>query len=202
MTCIQNIRGTALTAVLKQPVLRDPAPSSSGFANEVPALGLVWLQPLGFDNTFAMVIRTDTARNDGLRSLSDAARRAQPWRLGVGYEFIQRPDGLDGLVRAYGMRLDGAPVTMDLGLLYPALESGRVGMAAASATDGRLADAGFTVLADDRHYFPPYECAIILRQQTLDRFPVLRPVLEQLSGRISDADMRRMNAAWIASIAA
>src|SRR5947199_312525 len=83
----------------------------------------------------------------------------------------------------------------DLALLYPALESGRVGMAAASATDGRLADAGFTVLADDRHYFPPYECAIVLRQEILDRFPALRPVLEQLSGRISDADMRCMNAA-------
>ena len=145
--------GTALTAVLKEPVLRDPGAVLERVRDAYRPLGLVWLNPLGFDNTFAMVVRTDTARNEGLRSLSDAARRPQPWRLGVGYEFIQRPDGLDGLVRAYGLRLDGNPVSMDLGLLYPALESGRVGMAAASATDGRLADKGFTVLADDRHYF-------------------------------------------------
>lgn len=187
--------GTALTAVLKQPVSRDPGEVRSRVRDGYRPLGLLWLDPLGFDNTFAMVVRTDAARQDGLRSLSDAARRTRPWRLGTGYEFVQRPDGLDGLVRAYGLRLDGQPVTMDLGLLYPALESGRIAMAAASATDGRLADAGFTVLADDRHYFPPYECAIVVRQDSIRRFPRLRAVLEQLSGRISDADMRRMNAA-------
>jgi glycine betaine/choline ABC-type transport system substrate-binding protein len=187
--------GTALTAVLKQPVDRDPGVVLRRVRDGYRPLGLVWLAPLGFNNTFAMVVSSNTARNDGLRTMSDAARRAQPWRLGVGYEFVQRPDGLDGLVRTYGLRLEGDPVTMDLGLLYPALESGRIGMAAASATDGRLAEAGFTVLADDRRYFPPYECAIVARQQTLDRFPRLRPVLDELSGRISDAEMRRMNAA-------
>jgi glycine betaine/choline ABC-type transport system substrate-binding protein len=187
--------GTALTAVLKQAVDRDPAIALNRVRDGYRALGLAWLQPLGFDNTFAMVIRTDTAQSDNLRTLSDAARRAQPWRLGVGYEFVQRPDGLDGLVRNYGLRLEGDPVTMDLGLLYTALVSGRIGMAAASATDGRLVDAGFTVLADDRRYFPPYECAIVVRQTALERFPGLRPALDELSGRITDADMRRMNAA-------
>jgi glycine betaine/choline ABC-type transport system substrate-binding protein len=99
------------------------------------------------------------------------------------------------MVRNYGLRLDGDPVTMDLGLLYTALVSGRIGMAAASVTDGRLVDAAFTVLADDRRYFPPYECAIVVRQAALERFPGLRPALDELSGRITDADMRRMNAA-------
>jgi glycine betaine/choline ABC-type transport system substrate-binding protein len=187
--------GTALTAVLKQPADRDPATALNRVRDGYLPLGLAWLQPLGFDNTFAMVIRSDTARTEGLRTLSDAARRAQPWRLGVGYEFVQRPDGLDGLVHTYGLRLEGDPVTMDLGLLYPALESGRIAMGAASATDGRLADAAFTVLADDRRYFPPYECAIVVRQAALERFPGLRTTLDELSGRITDEDMRRMNAA-------
>jgi glycine betaine/choline ABC-type transport system substrate-binding protein len=188
--------GTALTAVLKQPVGRDASAVLQRVRDGYKPLGLVWLAPLGFDNTFAMVVRTDRARNENLRTLSDAARRAQPWRLGVGYEFVQRPDGLDGLVRTYGLRLAGDPVTMDLGLLYPALESGKVEMAAASATDGRLAEAAaFTVLADDRRYFPPYECAIVVRQAALDRFPGLQQALEGLSERISDAEMRRMNAA-------
>jgi osmoprotectant transport system substrate-binding protein len=187
--------GTALTAVLKQPVDRDPAAVLNRVRDGYRPLGLVWLRPLGFDNTFAMVVRTGTAQSEKLRTLSDASRRAQPWRLGVGYEFVQRPDGLDGLVHNYGLRLDGDPVTMDLGLLYPALLSGSIGMAAASATDGRLAEAGFTVLADDRRYFPPYECAIVVRQAALERFPGLRSALEELSGRISDGEMRRMNAA-------
>jgi glycine betaine/choline ABC-type transport system substrate-binding protein len=115
--------------------------------------------------------------------------------MGVGYEFVQRPDGLNGLVRAYGLRMQGDPVTMDLGLLYSALQSGRIEMAAASATDGRLEDAAYRVLADDRRYFPPYECAIVVRQAALQQFPQLRGVLEELSGRLSDAEMRRMNAA-------
>jgi glycine betaine/choline ABC-type transport system substrate-binding protein len=185
--------GTALTAVLKQPVSRDPAEVRRRVRDGYAPFGLHWLEPLGFDNTFAMVVRTDTARRDGLSSLSAAARR-KSWRLGVGYEFVKRPDGLDGLVGAYGLRLDGPPVTMDLGLLYQALETGQIAMAAASATDGRLADPGFTVLADDLRYFPPYECAIVVRHDALSRFPPLRPALEQLSGRISDLEMRRMNA--------
>jgi glycine betaine/choline ABC-type transport system substrate-binding protein len=187
--------GTALTAILKQPIQRDPKIVLDRVRNEYKGLGLMWLQPLGFDNTFAMVVRSDSAHAGHILTLSDAARRTQPWRLGVGYEFVQRPDGLQGLVSEYGLRLNGDPVTMDLGLLYPALESQRIEMGAANATDGRLAESTFTVLTDDRHYFPPYECAIVVRQAALDRFPGLQGTLEQLSGRISDDDMRRMNAA-------
>lgn len=187
--------GTALTAVLKQPVDSDPAVVLKRVRDAYQPFRLEWLRPLGFDNTFAMVVGAATARQNQLRTLSDAAKRSQPWRLGVGYEFIQRPDGLNGLVRAYTLRLEGDPVTMDLGLLYTALQSGKIEMAAASATDGRLADPEFTVLTDDRRYFPPYECAIVVRQEALERFPQLRATLDQLSGKISDAEMRRMNAA-------
>jgi glycine betaine/choline ABC-type transport system substrate-binding protein len=187
--------GTALTAVLKQPVLGDSGEVMRRVREGYGPLALEWLRPLGFDNTFAMVVRTVTADQDKLRTLSDAARRGKPWQMGVGYEFVQRPDGLNGLVREYGLRMQGDPVTMDLGLLYSALQSGRIEMAAASATDGRLEDAAYRVLADDRRYFPPYECAIVVRQAALQQFPQLRGVLEELSGRISDAEMRRMNAA-------
>jgi osmoprotectant transport system substrate-binding protein len=187
--------GTALTAVLKQPVERDASAVLQHVREAYRPLGLLWLQPLGFDNTFAMVVRTDTAQSGKLRTLSDAARSREAWRMGVGYEFMQRPDGFDGLVRTYGLRVEGQPVTMDLGLLYPALQSGKIAMAAASATDGRLSEAAFTVLADDRRYFPPYECAVVVRQTALDRFSGLRQALEGLSRSITDAEMRRMNAA-------
>jgi glycine betaine/choline ABC-type transport system substrate-binding protein len=183
--------GTALTAVLNQPATRDSKKVLGLVRAGYSPLGLEWLDPLGFDNTFAVVVRSEI----NLQSISAASARREPWRLGVGYEFVQRPDGLQGLVQTYGLRLNGDPVSMDLGLLYPALRSGRIDMAAASATDGQLTDPFFTVLADDRRYFPPYECAVVVRSQALRDFPALRETLGQLSGRITDVQMRRMNAA-------
>jgi osmoprotectant transport system substrate-binding protein len=185
--------GTALTAVLKQPTVKDAKTAFDKVADGYRIWEIEWLPPFGFNNSFAMVIGTDVARAQGLKTLSDAAKRSAAWHLGVGYEFTQRPDGLHGLVQTYALRLDGDPVTMDLGLLYPALESKKIDMAAASATDGLLAHPQFTVLEDDLHYFPPYECAIAVRHDSLERFPKLRETLTELSGRISDKEMRRMN---------
>jgi glycine betaine/choline ABC-type transport system substrate-binding protein len=185
--------GTALTAVLKQPVVKDAKEAFEKVATGYKAWSIEWLPPFGFNNSFAMVVRSDLARERNLKTLSDAARSPQLWHFGVGYEFAQRPDGLTGLVQTYGLRLEGAPVTMDLGLLYPALESKKIDMAAANATDGMLAHPQFTVLEDDKHYFPPYECAIAVRSDTMARIPGLRDALTALSGRISNQTMRRMN---------
>lgn len=187
--------GTALTAVLKQPPGSDAKAVLGAVRRGYGAWSLTWLDPLGFDNTFAMVVRSDAAREQKLQTISDAARRASPWKLGVGYEFVQRPDGLKGLVQTYGLRLAGDPATMDLGLLYPALEARRIDLAAANSTDGRLASDAFTALQDDRRYFPPYECAVVIRDEALARFPQLRGALAELSGRITAEEMRRMNAA-------
>ncbi|HBY58778.1 MAG TPA: ABC transporter substrate-binding protein [Solibacterales bacterium] len=183
--------GTALTAILKQPATTDPKAALSTVRAGYRAAGLTWLDPLGFNNTFAMVITSASPE----RTLTEAARRARPWRIGVGYEFVSRPDGLRGLTAAYGLRLDGAPVTMDLGLLYPAIEAGRIEMGAASSTDGMLANPRFRMLEDDRSYFPPYQCAIIVRDEALSRFPGLHAALSGLSGRISEQAMRNMNRA-------
>ncbi len=185
--------GTALTAVLKQPAVKDAKAALDRVRKGYRPWGLEWLPPLGFNNSFAMVVRVDSAREEGVRTLSEAARRPRPWRLGVGYEFTERPDGLKGLVQTYGLRLTGPPVTMDLGLLYPALQTKTIEMAAANATDGMLARPEFVVLEDDKRYFPPYECAIVVRHDSLERYPRLRAVLAELSGRISDSAMRRMN---------
>jgi glycine betaine/choline ABC-type transport system substrate-binding protein len=185
--------GTALMAVLKRPPATDPA----AVLAEVRAAyesrwKLAWLSPLGFNNTFAMIVRGDAARASKLATLSDAAR-AGPWHLGVGAEFQQRADGLPGLLRTYGLRLNGDPVTMDLGLLYSALDSRKVDMIAANSTDGPAAVRDVTILADDRHYFPPYDCAVVAREETLAHYPALRPALEQLSGKLTAATMRRLN---------
>ncbi len=189
--------GTALTAVLKQAPPRAGADQTAAVFQEVAAAylrrwRLVWLQPMGFNDTFAMIVRGETARGEHLATLSDAAR-AHPWRMGVGYEFRQRPDGLEGLLGAYHLQTAGYPVSMDLGLLYAALSSRKVDLIAANSTDGLASAMDVTVLADDRHYFPPYQCAVVVREATLARYPKLRETLESLSGRITDAVMRRLN---------
>jgi osmoprotectant transport system substrate-binding protein len=182
--------GTALTAVLKQPPVSDRAAALDAVRSAYRARWqLVWLAPLGFNNTFAMVVRNEKAN---LKTLSEAAA-AQPWRLGVGYEFQQRPDGLAGLVKTYGLRIAGDPVTMDLGLLYQALTARKVDLIAANSTDGLLSALPVKVLDDDRHYFPPYECAVVVRAATLERYPKLRAALDELAGKLTDATMRRLN---------
>lgn len=181
--------GTALTAVLKRPVQSDPQAVLATVRDEYRRRWqLEWMAPLGFNNTFAMVVRRD--EDPGTLS---AAAAAHPWRLGMGYEFRQRPDGLAGLLNAYHLRLAGDPVTMDLGLLYSALLSRKVDMIAANSTDGLLSKVDVKVLADDRHYFPPYQCAAVVREEALTRFPGLRGALGQLSGRLDDSVMRRLN---------
>lgn len=186
--------GTALTAVLKLTPSADAAAVLARVRTEYrKRWSLEWLDPLGFNNTFAMVVRGPDARAEGIATLSDAARRKQSWRLGVGYEFLQRPDGLPGLLRTYHLPLAGSPKSMDLGLLYSALEQKQVDMAAGNATDGMLSVLDVTVLRDDRHYFPPYEAALIARAESLSSHPGLRAALDQLTGKLSDATIRKLN---------
>lgn len=189
--------GTALTAILKLPLTSDPAEALARVRLEYETrFRIYWLDPLGFNNTFAMVIRGEDARRSRIESLSDAARYAagkEGWRLGVGYEFQQRPDGLPGLLKTYKLPLKGSPKTMDLGLLYKALEQKQVDMVAANATDGQLAAMDVTVLKDDRRYFPPYQAALTVRADTLAAHPGLKDALALLSGKFSDEIMRALN---------
>jgi glycine betaine/choline ABC-type transport system substrate-binding protein len=186
--------GTALTAILKSSTETEAAAAFRRVEAEYrKRWRLRWLPPLGFSNTFAMAVRGEVARAGKLATLSDAARSRNGWRLGVGYEFIQRPDGLAGLLKTYGLKVQGSPITMDLGLLYQALENGRVDMIAANLTDGLLSVMDVTVLSDDKHYFPPYECAVVVRDEELLRRPGLQVALKELSGKIPDSMMRRLN---------
>ena len=186
--------GTALVAILKEP----PSSDHAAVFNTVKDLysrrfNLEVLPSLGFDNTFAMVMRGSDARRLRLKTLSDAAAVAPQLRLGVGYEFIERPDGYKGLVSKYGLKFAEAPRVMDLGLLYRALQNNQVDMVAGSNTDGLIAALDLVVLEDDRHYFPPYDAVPIVRRDTLERHPEVGKALRALSGRISAEDMRRMN---------
>jgi len=188
--------GTALTAILKQPVSRDPDAVLQTVRRLYASRDDVTVaDPLGFENTFAMVIRGDDAKRLKLTTLTQAARYAPNWRLGVGYEFEQRPDGLPGLSAAYNLYFAGPPRTMDLGLLYRALTAHQVDMIAANSTDGPIQALGLVALQDDRHYFPPYQAVPLVRSDSLRRWPQIANALHALAGKVTADDMRTMNEA-------
>ena len=186
--------GTGFTNVLKQRGVTDPAAVLARVRAEYSnKFHLDWLDPLGFNNSFAMTVRGEDARARRLETLSDAARDPAGFSLGAGYEFLTRPDAYDALNHAYPIKWIAAPKSMDLGLLYQALEQKQVSMAAANTTDGMLSKLDVTVLQDDKHVFPPYQACIVVRQASLAAYPNLRSILSELSGKISDTEMRAMN---------
>lgn len=189
--------GTALTNILKHDPVTDPVTDPAQVLKLVRAyyepLKIQWLNPLGFDNSFAMVIRGEEARSRHLETLSQAGADTSGFRLGAGYEFLTRPDGFGLLNTAYGIKWDGSPKSMDLGLLYKALEQKQVDMVAGSATDGQLSVLDVKVLRDDKKVFPPYQACIVVRSDALESTPGLRQALDELSGKISTETMRNLN---------
>jgi glycine betaine/choline ABC-type transport system substrate-binding protein len=186
--------GTAFTAILKEKPIADPAVVRDRVAHEYEKRWrLAWSAPLGFENTFALIVRGEDARRLGLRKISDLANHAN-LRPGFGYEFIAREDGFQGLVRAYGLHFERPPVEMDLGLLYPALQSGKVDLIAGNSTDGLIPAIDGVVLEDDRRYFPPYEAAFVVSQRGWQGDSAIRRALSRLAGRIDAATMRKYNA--------
>jgi osmoprotectant transport system substrate-binding protein len=186
--------GTSLTAVLKQEPGGDRQhvydAVRKGYLEKFRLdLGL----PFGFNDTFAMEIRGEDARQLGLKTISQAAAYTPKWRAGFGYEFMERPDGYKGLVETYGLHFADAPRIMDLGLLTRALKDKQVDLIAGNTTDGLIPALDLFVLEDDRHYFPPYEAVPVIRKETLDRHPEIGPALKELAGTISDVEMQQMN---------
>lgn len=186
--------GTALTAILKEPARGSAAEVYEKVKKAYREhFGLEVTEPLGFDNTFAIVVRGEDARRFKLKTISDAVPYAPRWRAGFGYEFMERADGFRGLVKTYHLRFAAAPRIMDLGLLYRALVERQVDLVAGNSTDGMIAALNLTVLEDDRRYFPPYEAVPIVREATLERHREVRAALRALAGKISEGEMRQMN---------
>jgi len=190
--------GTALTAILKQPLPpighRDPATVLATITRLYQQKYAVEVgPPLGFEDTFAMVIRADDARRLNLHTLDDAVSQASNLRLGVGYEFEQRPDGLPGLESTYNLHFADAPRVMDLGLLYRALSAHQVDIIAGNSTDGPIRALGLTILADNRHYFPPYQAVPLVREDSLLRHPEIQTALNRLANQVTADEVQSMN---------
>jgi glycine betaine/choline ABC-type transport system substrate-binding protein len=186
--------GTAFTAILKQVPVAEAERVYRFVAGEYPRrFQLRWTAPLGFNNTFAILVRRGDAERYHLRRISDLAGLAPRWKAGFGYEFLERADGFSGLASAYGLRFSAPPVSMDLGLTYRALADGRVDVIAGNSTDGQIAALDLVQLSDDRGYFPPYQAAPVVRAAVIARHPAVATALAELGGKISDAEMQRLN---------
>ena len=187
--------GTAVTAVFHQDVPHDPQQAFQQARALYARGGITALEPLGFNNTFAILVRARDAQRLGLRSIADLRAPAAGWTPGFGYEFLQRADGYPGLSRTYGLRFGGAPRAMDLSLIYKALADGQVDVIAGDATSAQIDALDLSALADDLHYFPPYDAAPVVRTAALLRHAEIGRAMARLAGHITARDMRAMNRA-------
>ncbi|HEX4169009.1 MAG TPA: glycine betaine ABC transporter substrate-binding protein, partial [Bryobacteraceae bacterium] len=183
---------TAAQVVLKRNVPADPTAAYTIVKEEyLRRFHLAWLPPLGFNDTFAMVVRSEDGARLPTPDLSGASSRQ--WKLGIGYEFLTRPDGFQRLNKVYRIGWNGTPKSMDLGLLYQALKQKQVDMAAGNSTDGQLSDPSMLALRDDKKAFPPYNACFVVRESLLEREPRVRAALDLLQNRIDDQTMRALN---------
>ncbi len=186
--------GTAFTGILKQKAIADAKVVHDRLKNlYAKKFNLEVMPSLGFENTFAMIIRGEDAQHYNLKTLSQATQYTPQWRGGFGYEFLEREDGFPGLAKAYNLQFAKPPQIMDLGLIYRALLQKQVDLIAGNSTDGQIARLGLVILKDDKHYFPPYEATPIVRGETLKKYPQLRAAITELAGKISAQEMQRLN---------
>jgi len=186
--------GTALTAILKKSTNTDAKQVYEDVQNNYHnRFKVEWTEPLGFNNTFVIVVRGNDAEKLRLKTISDMAPYTRKWTAGFGYEFVEREDGYPGLAKLYDLQFPMPPRVMDLGLTYKALASGQVDVIAGNSTDGLIDTLHLVALEDDRHYFPPYDAVPLLREETARKHPEVRQAFAALAGKITESDMRRMN---------
>lgn len=186
--------GTALMNILGEPMLTDPQQAY----DKVKTLyqekkHLVWLKPFGFNNTYTLTMRTEQADQLGIQSISDLANFTPELLLGATHEFLERPDGYKGIADVYHLNFIGVSA-MDPGLTYGACRDGKVDVIDAFATDGRIPAFNLKVLKDDKHFFPPYYAAPVIREATLQKHPEIADALNALSGKLTDKAMAELNA--------
>jgi len=185
--------GTALTTILNAPTMQDPEAVFDTVRDAYASrFNLVWLKPFRINNSYALAVRRAEALKRGWATISDLAAAADGLRAGFTPEFSQRPDGYPGLKRAYGLRFRRV-YDIEAALMYRAVAEDEVDVISAYATDGRIDALSLTLLEDDRHFFPPYFAAPVVRKSVLVRHPEVRTVIAPLSEVLDDAVIRALN---------
>jgi len=186
--------GTAFTAILNNEPLSNPQEVYQQTKQQYDQqFNLEVMPSLGFNNTFAIVIRGEDARKLQVQNISQIAQKTPLWRVGFGEEFLNRKDGFSGLAETYNLRFAESPKVMNVARVYPALKDKQVDLVVGNSTDGQIGRLDLVVLKDDRLFFPPYQAVPVVRQQTLQKHPELREVFQKLSGKISASEMQRLN---------
>ncbi|WP_170066117.1 glycine betaine ABC transporter substrate-binding protein [Neomoorella humiferrea] len=185
--------GTGLVAILKKDVINDPQKAYDTVQKEYnEQLKLKWLKPFGFNNTYTLAVREEVAQQRNLQKISDLKNVASEMVFGAEQEFFNRPDGYDGLIATYGLNFKSAK-QMETGLKYEAIGNKMVDIIDAFSTDGQLITYNLKILEDDKHFFPPYFAAPLVRMDTLEKYPQLEEVLNKLAGQLNDDEMRQLN---------
>ena len=186
--------GTSHNAILKQKVISDPQEVYQRVKQAYSQkFNLEVMEPLGFESTYAMIVRQKDVKKYNVQNLSEASKYTSQWRIGVGYEFIEREDGFLGLAKAYNLDFARSPKQMDNGLLYRAINQNLVDIIAGISTDGQIARLDLAILEDDKKYFPPYEATPVFRKDILKKYPQLKDSIYELSRKINAEEMRKLN---------
>ncbi|WP_332446082.1 glycine betaine ABC transporter substrate-binding protein [Sphaerochaeta sp.] len=186
--------GTGLTAHLKMDVIKDPDTSyqvvKDAFEKQ---FCIIWLDPLGFNNTYTLAVTPQVYETYGVQTFSDLVPYAKDLVFGAEHEFFDRQDGFKGLVDTYGFSFKGEPMKLNASLKYQAIGKGDMDVTDAFATDGPIKQYNLKVLKDDKGFFPPYYAAPIVRKEVLEKHPELKGVLNLLQGKLDDATMTELN---------
>lgn len=186
--------GTGYSVVLKQKDLRDPDEVYQYCYDEYKKqYNMTWLKPLGYNNTYTMTIRKETAEKLGIKTISELVSHTGDLVLGAEAEFLSRQDGLVGLKEVYGIDTFKEEKAMDIGLTYAALKEGQIDINDAFSTDGRIKKFDLVSLIDDKQFFLPYYCSPLVTEKTMKEYPEVVEALNKLGGHFTDADMQEIN---------
>ena len=185
--------GTGWLVILKKDTLLPPDQLFSELQKEYSReYGLKWVAPYGFNNAYSLAVSNEMAKKYNLKTFSDLALYPDLFTFGAEYDFYEINDGYADLCAYYNLKFK-KNLDMDIGLKYEAMRSGKIDVINIFTTDGQLSHANLTILKDDKHFFPSYYCATIVREETLKEHPVLERILEKMNGILTDQEMADMN---------
>lgn len=185
--------GTGWLVILKKDSLLPPDQLFSELQKEYSReYGLKWVAPYGFNNAYSLAVSNEMAKKYNLKTFSDLALYPDLFTFGAEYDFYEINDGYADLYAYYNLKFK-KNLDMDIGLKYEAMKSGKIDVINIFTTDGQLSHANLTTLKDDKHFFPSYYCATIVREETLKEHPELEGILEKMNGILTDQEMADMN---------